>query len=56
MKKFSNDLRIHATKIINYEKKIMIPLTTEVKIHYNKQKFVIYAKQNLILVIKSTIK
>ena len=37
MKKFSKDLRIHATKIINYEKKKMIPLTTEEKIHYNEQ-------------------
>ena len=38
MKKFCKDLREHATKIINYEKKKMIPLTTEEKIHYNKQK------------------
>ena len=27
MKKFCKDLRKHATKIINYEKKKMIPLT-----------------------------
>ena len=27
MKKFCKDLREHATKIINYEKKDMIPLT-----------------------------
>ena len=38
MKKFCNDLREHAMKIINYEKKRMVPLTTEEKIHYNKQK------------------
>ena len=38
MKKFCKDLREHATKIINYEKKKMIPLTTEEKIHYNEQK------------------
>ena len=31
MKKFCKDLREHATKIINYEKKKMIPLTTEEK-------------------------
>ena len=31
MKKSSKDLRIHTTKIINYEKKKMIPLTTEEK-------------------------
>ena len=38
MKKFSKDLREHITKIINYEKKKMIPLTTEEKIYHNKQK------------------
>ena len=38
MKKFSKDLREHASKIINYEKKRMIPLTTEEKIYHNKQK------------------
>ena len=31
MKKFSKDLREHASKIINYEKKKIIPLTTEEK-------------------------
>ena len=38
LKKFCEDLREHSTKIINYEKKKMISLTTEEKIHYNKQK------------------
>ena len=38
MKKFCKDLRQHSTKTINYEKKKMISLTTEEKIHYNKQK------------------
>ena len=38
MKKFCKDLREYSTKIINYEKKKMISLTTEEKIHYNKQK------------------
>ena len=37
MKKFCKDLRIHATKIINYEKKKVIPLTPEEKINYNNQ-------------------
>ena len=37
MKIFCKDLRIHATKIINYEKKKMIPLTKEEKTHYNDQ-------------------
>ena len=38
MKKFCKDLREHSTKIINYDKKKMISLTTEEKVHYNKQK------------------
>ena len=38
MKKFCKDLREYSTRIINYEKKNMIALTTEEKIHYNKQK------------------
>ena len=38
MKKFSKDLREHASKIIDYEKKKMISLTTEEKIYHNKQK------------------
>ena len=42
MKKFSKDLREHASKIINYEKKKMISLTTEEKIHHNKQKNMLY--------------
>ena len=35
MKKFSKDLREQASKIINYEKKKMIPLTAEEKIYHN---------------------
>ena len=42
MKKFCIDLREHSTKIINYEKKKMISLTTEEKIHYKKQNFYIF--------------
>ena len=38
MKKFSTGLREHASKIIDYEKKKMIPLTIEEKIYHNKQK------------------
>ena len=37
MKKFCKDLREHAIKIINYEKKKIIPLTKEEKIQYNEQ-------------------
>ena len=38
IKKFSKDLREHASKIINCEKKKIIPLTKEEKIDYNDQK------------------
>ena len=38
MKKFCKDLREHATKIINYEKEDMIPLTKKEGKHHNKQK------------------
>ena len=56
MKKFCKDSREHATKIINYEKKKMIPLTTEEKIYHNEQEIVIYARKNLLRVIKNIIK
>ena len=42
MKKFSKDLREHVSKIINYEKKKMIPLTTEEK---KKQKICYICKK-----------
>ena len=46
MKKFCKDLREHATKIISYEKKKMIPLTVKEKIHYNEQEICyIYKKE-----------
>ena len=45
MKKFSKDLRIHTSKIINYEKKKMMPLTTEEKIYHNKQKICYICKK-----------
>ena len=44
MNKFCKDLREHGTKIINYEKKKMIPLTTKEKIYHNKQKYVTCVK------------
>ena len=37
MKKFCKDLKEHATRIMNYEKKNIIPLTKEEKINYNDQ-------------------
>ena len=45
MKKFSKDLRTHATKIINYEKKKIIPLTTEEKIYQNEQEICYICKK-----------
>ena len=45
MKKFCKDLREHTMKIINYEKKRMVSLTTEEKIHYNKQKICYICKK-----------
>ena len=38
MKNFCLDLREHATKIINYEKKEMTPLTKEEKKMHRRQK------------------
>ena len=38
MQNFCLDLKEHATKIINYEKKEMIPLTKKKKKNHNKQK------------------
>ena len=45
MKKFCKDLREHATKIINYEKKKMIPLTAKEEIYDNKQKICYICKK-----------
>ena len=52
MKKFCKDLREHAIT----KRKQMIPLTTEEKNIIINKKFVIYARKNLIRVIKSIIK
>ena len=56
MQKFSEDLREHVRKIINYEKKKMILLTTEKKYIIINKKYVIYVKKNLIIMIKKIIK
>ena len=45
MKKFCKDLREHAMKIINYEKKKIVPLTTKEEICYNKQKICYICKK-----------
>ena len=52
MKKFCKDLRKHSIKIINYEKKTRISLTTEEKVHYKKQKVCYICKKNLIMIKK----
>ena len=56
MEKFCKDLREHATKIINYEKKDMIPLTKKEEKHHNKQNVCYICKKNLIPMIKNTTK
>ena len=56
MKKFCKDLRKHATKIINYEKKDVVPLTKKKKKTIIIKKFVTYVKKNLIQMIKKIIK
>ena len=50
IKNFCLDLREHATKIINYEKK-MIPLTKKEEKKYNKQEVCLYVKKDLVLTI-----
>ena len=47
MKKFCKDLREHGTKLINYEKKDMIPLTKKEEKHHNKQKVCYICKKEL---------
>ena len=37
MKRFCKDLKVHATKIIDFKKKTMIPLTKEEEDNYNKE-------------------
>ena len=45
MKKFCKDLRMHVIKIINYEKKKMIPLKIKEKIRYNEQEICYICKK-----------
>ena len=51
MEKFFKDLKEHATKIINYEKKEMIPVTKEEEKIHRRQKTAIYAIKDLALMI-----
>ena len=45
MKKFCKDLKEHATRIINYAKEKIIPLTKEEKINYNDQQICYICKK-----------
>ena len=59
MKNVCNDLREHATKIINYEKKRSDTINKRRKKYIVSKKFVIYAKKDLVLMmmtIKDTLK
>ena len=56
MKNFCQNLKEHATKIIDYGKKDMIPLKMKKKNYIVSKKYVIYAKKDLILMIKNIIK
>ena len=47
MKKFCLNLREHATKIINYEKKKMMSLTKKEEKHHNKQKVCYICKKEI---------
>ena len=55
MENFCKDLKEDATKIINYERKEMIPLTDEENQSYEKQKVCLYARKYLVLIIIITI-
>ena len=48
MTNFCIDLKEHATKIINYDKKEMISLTNEEKSYIVTKKYVLYAKKDFI--------
>ena len=54
MKKFCKDLREHATKIINYEKKDMITLTKNEEENYNNQKVCYICKKEFDISDKKT--
>ena len=56
MKTFCKDLREHAMRIINYEKKKMIPLTIKEKIHYNEQEICCICKKEFNKNVEKTYK
>ena len=52
MKRFCKDLKDHASKIIDFKKKTMIPLTKEKEDIIIKKIFVIFVKKILIMIQK----
>ena len=52
MEMFSKNLKNQELKIINYEKKEMIPLTNDENKSYENRKFVIYVKKSLVQIQK----
>ena len=46
MKRFCKDLKDHATKIIDFEKKTIIPLTKEEEDNYNKENICYICKKD----------
>ena len=58
MKNLCLDLREHVTKIINYDKKDIVPLTKQKKRISILSKFVIYVKKDLVptITIKNIIR
>ena len=55
IERFCKDIRDQAMKIIDHEKNKIISLTNEEKESYEKKKFVIYVKKNLVMT-KNTVK
>ena len=51
MKGFCKDLIEHATKIINYDKKEMIPLTDEENKSYKKAKSMLYIQKRILVLM-----
>ena len=51
MERFCKDLKRHATKIFDHQKKKMILLTYKENKSYKKQKFVIHVKKELVLIM-----
>ena len=55
MEKFCKDLREHAMRTVNYEKKEMIPLTGEENKFYEEQNSATYFKKDLLFIMTKSI-